>query len=418
MRGDGNLSLWAGRMLAVIVAGAAALVAGCNGAGTKGLIPPPPVEMTSTFVRTADGWDLEMRHYRIDLMDHSRAPVILCHGLGANGAFFDIDYAVSLARYLAEQGYDVWVPSLRGAGLSTKSGFSVVRQLVTLRLPRLDTPIQAAVNIIDPRKWDWTFDDYVHKDLPVLIEHVRKASGHDRVVWLGHSMGGMVMYAYLLTEHPQQIESFVAFASPITLLQPTNEIYREAVANHRLLSLGQILVNASLSSAVGSVSGVQIRDFVYYNRANISPIVLRIYLLAGVEDVPLGVVDQLMEVARTGELKSVDKKVNYTARIPEITVPILLLAGQVDNMCPLDTVRDVYEHIGSKDKTYRVFGLANLYSVDYGHGDMVLGTRARDEVFPYIAKWLEKHDGRPAREGAPAGENAKNGEKKREEAKK
>ena len=36
-------------------------------------------------------------------------------------------------------------------------------------------------------------------------------------------------------------------------------------------------------------------------------------------------------------------------------------------------------------------GLSEGFSTDYGHGDLVLGRRAPDEVFPRIAEFLARH---------------------------
>jgi poly(3-hydroxyalkanoate) synthetase len=42
-------------------------------------------------------------------------PVILCPGLGSSGAYtFDLSPNVSLADYLASNGWDVWTVELRG----------------------------------------------------------------------------------------------------------------------------------------------------------------------------------------------------------------------------------------------------------------------------------------------------------------
>ena len=36
-------------------------------------------------------------------------------------------------------------------------------------------------------------------------------------------------------------------------------------------------------------------------------------------------------------------------------------------------------------------GLAEHFSTDYGHGDLVLGLRAPDEVLPRLAEFLGRH---------------------------
>jgi len=60
-------------------------------------------------------------------------------------------------------------------------------------------------------------------------------------------------------------------------------------------------------------------------------------------------------------------------------------------VAPPWTVRPVFEHAGSSQKTFRVFGLSEGDHIDYGHFDLVLGKYAPQDVFPWIRSWLEAH---------------------------
>src|SRR5512139_2866597 len=139
------------------------------------------------FARTHDGCDLALHHYvgiRPDL-----PPVILCSGYACNRHFLDFDDRYSLARFLARRGFDVWILELRGHGLS-------------------DPP--------QGRQRSWTFDDFVQYDVPTAIAYVRDQA--DRApVWIGHSMGGMVLYA-TLGQNPAAaaaLGGLITMASPV-----------------------------------------------------------------------------------------------------------------------------------------------------------------------------------------------------------
>jgi len=60
-------------------------------------------------------------------------------------------------------------------------------------------------------------------------------------------------------------------------------------------------------------------------------------------------------------------------------------------MAPEIAMQLAYHGVGSEDKTYRLFALANKSSADYGHCDLITGANARREVYPVILKWLDKH---------------------------
>jgi len=141
------------------------------------------------FARTPDGWDLALHHYAGAPGVPALGPVILCSGYSCNRVFIDFDERYSLARFLARRGFDTWVLELRGHGYSE--------------------PVGA------PRE-NWTFDDLVQLDVPTAVSAVRALSGR-RPVWIGHSMGGILMYAALGTDAALQesIAGLVTLASPV-----------------------------------------------------------------------------------------------------------------------------------------------------------------------------------------------------------
>ena len=121
MRVNIGASAAAGVLFAII------LMAGCSeGDKTKTVYDffSKPAGFESYFATTEDGWQLSLFRYKPALIDNRKAPVILCHGLSYNNYFWDIDKDYSLAQYLADRGHDTWSVSLRGAGRSTKSGFT------------------------------------------------------------------------------------------------------------------------------------------------------------------------------------------------------------------------------------------------------------------------------------------------------
>ncbi len=58
--------------------------------------------------RTADGWNLALRRYRA-VGKPKPYPVICSHGMAGSHYIYDLHPDYSLARYLARQGFDVWL---------------------------------------------------------------------------------------------------------------------------------------------------------------------------------------------------------------------------------------------------------------------------------------------------------------------
>ncbi len=122
-------------------------------------------DLRTETATTRDGLTLVFKRYR----NQGGVPVILAHGFGTNHAEFDLP-SRSFARFLADRGYDVWIANFRGCG---SNGYESDRAI------------------------GYSFDEVMALDAPALVEKVRAATGGARPFWVGHSMGGMVAYAYL-----------------------------------------------------------------------------------------------------------------------------------------------------------------------------------------------------------------------------
>ena len=342
-------------------------------------IVPRPSYVKNYYAKTRDQWKLALHRYAPEKTDASRMPVILCHGLGYNGCFWDLDREHNVAEFLRDAGWDTWILDLRGGGDSSKP-FWYWAHGPDLAFPKhLD---------LDPSKVGWDVDDYILDDVPAAVDFVRKETGAASVAWVGHSLGGMIALCYLERVPHPGIGCFVGLGSPMIVPQPATMFQRDfkhvsfvlSAINNRWQALVQRLTLGQLKTPL---------DVVFYNEDNVDEMTLQSLYLRVAEDVPKGVLDQLIKMGETGELTSSDGKFNYTRALGRLTLPALFIAGRVDHSADPEAVRFGYEHVSSKDKTFRIFGLVWGDSIDYGHDDLVLGKRSREEVYPVIAKWLE-----------------------------
>jgi len=133
-------------------------------------------------------------------------------------------------------------------------------------------------------------------------------------------------------------------------------------------------------------------DKLFYNSQNVHGATLRLLFQRAEEEMGPSQFKQLLEMVRTERFRSLDKTIDYTEKLREVTTPTLLLAGTVDNMATPGAVRYAWRNLGSEDKDFRLFGRVNSQRNDYGHNDLVIGEHARKEVYPAILEWLKKHD--------------------------
>jgi len=89
---------------------------------------------------------------------------------------------------------------------------------------------------------------------------------------------------------------------------------------------------------------------------------------------------------------------SYTEHLHRFTTPVLVIAGKGDNLAHYQDVQYGFDHVGSKDKTLVVFAKNGkdakgrvFSSFNYGHLDLNLGKKAKEEVYPVIHQWLQHH---------------------------
>jgi oxygen-independent coproporphyrinogen-3 oxidase len=257
-------------------------------------------------------------------------PVLLVHGTFSNRNFFLGRRERGLARYLAGRGFDAWVAELRGHGRSGATG----------------------------RAASWHFEDWIRLDAPALVGAVLAATGAPRVVWVGHSAGGIIGLGFSGLGHPRSrdIAGLVVAGSPA----PT----------------GLGVMQRPLARAAYGITRVMGRF-----PARLIGI--------GPEDEHAGIMAQWMRWNLSGRWHG-DDGTDYFANCATITVPILALAGGGDwAIAPPSLCEDLVDATASADRTFIACGKAEGFGEDFNHNRLLVSTPARREVWPLIADWIE-----------------------------
>ena len=319
------------------------------------------------YATTSDGWKVALHRYLPSSREENRRPIVLCHGLGANRHNFDLGRGPSLARYLRERGHDVWVLELRGAGCSSR--------------PRW----------FNGRRYTWNFDDFIERDIPAALDLVRRKTGIGQVNWVGHSMGGLVMYAFLQEQGHEAIASAVAVSSPglFRTLGPIRPI-------HRLLKALLVFPAIHFEGLARGVAPLAGRSrFVLHMSGNnpetLKGLSVRLIMANLATDIPRPLPRQFVDWGESGDIRTADRRRSYRDGFGRARTPMLFLAGSIDALAPPASVRYAYDRVGSEEKEFRELGRTHGDSVDYGHGDILLGSHAEEEVFPVIEAWLRDH---------------------------
>jgi pimeloyl-ACP methyl ester carboxylesterase len=353
---------------------AAHIVLGVGGLGAAGLLGaawvlvvwwiyrprrPSPIPLAVT---AADGWQLALFH-RPPATRRFLEPVLLCHGLAANHRHLDFEPPWSLAQHLADAGFECFIVEWRGTGRSRGAPGG-------------------------RRATDYCIDDHVRLDAPAFLDEALRRAGAKRAFWVGHSLGGLVGYA------AAQGPTGVKLAGMVTLGSPA--FYRYPPVMQHLMRLGRVLSwPFSLRQRLWSVATAPFLGHVtlpltdvVMNPVAIPPAVQRRLYAQVISSIGRQVVLQFHDWLTHDAFRSRDGKDDWRAGLARLEVPLLVAGGACDKLAPPDVLEAAFAAAGSSDKTLMVFGTRNGDALDYGHGDLVCGQRAHEEVFPQVRSWL------------------------------
>lgn len=344
----------------VLLAAAAAVLAFLHLRFWTWYLRVPGAEDALVHATAQDGWRIALARRR----PHGpvrRPPVLLCHGLSTNR--FSLDSGMerySLAAFLSAAGFDCFAVDLRGHGAS-----------------RLAPPGV-------PRRFG--FDAYVSEDVPAALDAVRQATGEERVLWVGHSLGALVGLA-ACEARPDRIAGIVALAGPVHF-DGHGDLRR--FMRYGFLVNGR--ANRFLGGMVAPFAGLAHPPAaeIAINGRNVDRPVFRRHLANAIEDVPAGVFAQLRGWVREDAFRSANGAVDYRERLSDCRQPALFVSAERDGLAPPPVVRAASERWGGETQYWNA-GLREGFSADYGHTDLLLGRRAPEEVFPKLRDWLLAH---------------------------
>jgi pimeloyl-ACP methyl ester carboxylesterase len=321
------------------------------------------------YVSTEDGWQLPLHIYQAQ-KPRFKHPVLMVHGLGTNRLNLDLDARLSVARAARERGFNVYLLELRGAGLARPPEGKQVSDL------------------------EWGFSEHREMDLPVAVQKALEHSGARGLHGFGHSMGGMLWCAFA-TGRPPELRSVSAVGSPLL-----SALKLSARARH-LLNFATRLAPANawrhvpikpLLFAAGSFITVssKLADGMLLNAENCDAEVMARMAKEGINDVPLRL---LTEFARQSRSEARDgDPFDFERALGKVDVPVHVVSGSVDRVAPKEAVLALAQRLKGRDVRYREMGKSSGDAADYGHGDLLVGRSAPEEVFPLLLDFLEAVD--------------------------
>jgi pimeloyl-ACP methyl ester carboxylesterase len=316
--------------------------------------------------RCADGWELAVYARRAAPRRYAE-PVLLCHGLAANRYTFDFEPPYSVAHYLAEAGFDCFSVEWRGTGGS-----------------RRPPPGR--------RGTDFSIDDHILHDGPAVLSLALERTGAHQAFWLGHSLGGLVGYGVAQGSAGERLKGLAVLGAPVffkyePFLRALVGLGARAAWPFRLR---QEWMSAALAPFLGYLT-LPMSDLLV-NPEHIPPAVQRRVYANMMSSMSRKVLLQFHDWIEHDAFRSFDRRVDWRSGIARLTLPLLVMGGSADRLAPPDCLEaQAALAAASPDRTLHIFGAERGDRMDYGHGDLMFGAGAPQEVYPVIRAWLESH---------------------------
>ncbi len=295
-------------------------------------------------------------------------PILLIHGYAQNNLSWH-GRSGGIADKLACDGFHIFAVDLRG------SGYSRLKSLY----------------------YDFTFEDFVFKDLDSVIGFISELAGTRKVVLAGHSLGGIVSYAYASWK-PDKVHAIITFGSPVYFGDgvPIMRFFGKMVVATRKIPLSKLVYLLwprenfmKILGFLGLFGVPMMRSKALLKIAPLYPSYTRNFesmwdfwekLVLGFDFSSPRLFFQILRWAGERKITSFDGSINFTEEFKKINQPIFVIAGKLDKLAPPLSVKPILEIVSSDKKVYREY--------EAGHIDIIEGKLAKEKVAPDIVDFL------------------------------
>ena len=209
--------------------------------------------------------------------------------------------------------------------------------------------------------------------MPAALDAVAEHSGFPRVLLVGHGLGGVLSLA-AAARRPSSLAGVVALGAPLRLSEPSTQA--------RASLLLSMMLPADLPLRALARMGVPFAEDVVRPLARTAPPErLRGALAYGAEDLSRPWLSAIRRWWKDGEPTLHDGLVEVAASLRDASVPLLVVSGADDPVCPHDAAERALASWGDED--------VDAVRVGGSHLDLLLGRDAGRAVHAPVVAWLD-----------------------------
>ncbi|KAI7749616.1 hypothetical protein M8C21_030129 [Ambrosia artemisiifolia] len=260
--------------------------------------------------------------------------------------------------------------------------------------------LQTQIDVLG--KYNWDFDHYLEEDVPAAMEYILRECNpkDDKLLAIGHSMGGILLYSMLSRNAYERRDSRLAAIVTLgasldyTTSKSTLKLLTPLADPAQALNVPAVPLGALLAAAYPLASRppyvmswlnrlITAQDMMH-------PELMEKFVMNNFCTVPAKLLLQLTTAFQEGGLRDRSGTFFYKNHINKIDVPVLAIAGDLDLICPPEAVYETIKLVPKHLAKYKVFGEPG--GPHYAHYDLVGGRLAPEQLYPCVIEFLTAHD--------------------------
>jgi predicted alpha/beta hydrolase len=316
------------------------------------------ISLPELEIQTQDGWNLKAYHHQCIKSLH--LPVLIFHAMSLSAYSLNGNGGIpSIASWLSQNGYDTWVCECRGVG--------------------------KAFHQDKMKRREWSFDDQLKYDISAFINTIGKETGYAKFHWIGHSMGGALLLAYLCSTDNSIIQSGIIAGAGFEV---SDRIGTTEMQIKLLNALGIKKIPLKVIATLSKPFFRFIPDQYGYFSKKLTGYTCCIEIMKDIHNIPTSLMMYALKSYRKDGLRDDDEKIIYSEKAKNVSTPLLFIAGDKDLAWTPSVIEENLKYFQQGNARMLPLGKAYGQEDNYGHLDLLMGKNAEKEVFPEILKYL------------------------------
>ena len=310
--------------------------------------------------------DIKLLHYRPLTTKQEPVPILIIYALINKPYILDLQPDRSVVKLLLENGFDVYL-----------------------------------IDWGEPQEKDHilTIDDYVNDFIEKIVDFILEEKKIEQLTILGYCMGGTLSTMYVAL-HPNKVKNFMVMAAPIYF--DTDDSLLHVWANpkyfdvdHVVDTLGNIppdFLNGGYSF-LDPIGNGYLKYIKFIENVDNEAFVRMFFRMEKwINDgIPLAG-ETFREFLKNGYqqnllVKNKWKLNGQVVNLKNITMPIINIMGNFDDLVPPTASKPLLDYVGSSDKKELI--------IPTGHIGLSVSSKSHRELWPEVVKWLRTRSQTP-----------------------